>query len=208
MSRLVLLLFGLPLLAQQKEVVNLAPASAPDENPQLAELLKIRRLHVDRLAGGETAVQIRDMLIGALQATRLFIVTENAEKADTFLRGSAEDLVFTDTFSSSEGVHARIYAGNTKATGNSSRIPGLSVGENESLRIAERKHEALATVRLVNKEGDVIWSTTQESLGGKFRGSSADVTDKVTRQLIEDFHRARKLSGRPPSESGSAFAVR
>ena len=27
----------------------------------------------------------------------------------------------------------------------------------------------------VNKDGDVIWSTTQESLGAKFRGASADV---------------------------------
>ena len=46
----------------------------------------------------------------------------------------------------------------------------LGVGQNESTRIAERKHEAVASVRLVNKDGDVIWSTTQESLGAKFRG--------------------------------------
>jgi hypothetical protein len=39
----------------------------------------------------------------------------------------------------------------------------------------------------------VIWSTTQESMGGKFRGSSADVADKVTRKLVEDYERARKL---------------
>jgi len=36
----------------------------------------------------------------------------------------------------------------------------------------------------VNKDGDVIWSTTQESLGGRFRGASADVADKITRQLL------------------------
>jgi hypothetical protein len=41
----------------------------------------------------------------------------------------------------------------------------------------------------------VIWSTTQESLGGKFRGASADVAGKVTRQLAEDFARAKKLNG-------------
>jgi hypothetical protein len=69
------------------------------------------------------------------------------------------------------------------------------VGEQESVRIAERKHEAVASVRLVNKDGDVIWSTTQESLGGKFRGASADVAGKVTRQLAEDFARAKKLNG-------------
>jgi hypothetical protein len=48
-------------------------------------------------------------------------------------------------------------------------------------------------VRLVNKEGDVIWSTTQESLGAKFRGASADVADKITARLKEDFERARKI---------------
>jgi hypothetical protein len=186
-------LAALPLLAQ-KEVVNLSPVAAPDDHPQLLELLKIRRLYVERLAGGETAVQIRDMLIGALQATRLFTVTENPEKADTILKGSAEDLVFTDTFSSSESLHARSQVGSTRTT-TASRGVGLSVGEQESTRIAERKHEATAAVRLVNKDGDVIWSTTQESLGAKFRGSSADVAGKVTHQLVEDFARARRLSG-------------
>ena len=54
---------------------------------------------------------------------------------------------------------------------------GLGVGENESARSEERKHEAVAAVRLVNKDGDVIWSTTQESDGGKFRRASTDVAD-------------------------------
>jgi hypothetical protein len=48
-------------------------------------------------------------------------------------------------------------------------------------------------VRLVSKDGDVIWSTTQESRGGKFRGSSSDVADKITRKLLEDYDRAKKL---------------
>jgi hypothetical protein len=49
-------------------------------------------------------------------------------------------------------------------------------------------------VRLVNKDGDVIWATTQESLGAKFRGASTDVADKITAKLKEDFARARKLA--------------
>jgi hypothetical protein len=51
----------------------------------------------------------------------------------------------------------------------------------------------MASVRLVSRDGDVIWSTTQESKGAKFRGSSADVADKVVRRLTEDYERARKL---------------
>ena len=45
----------------------------------------------------------------------------------------------------------------------------------------------MAAVRLVNKDGDVIWFTTQESLGAKFRGASADVAEKITAKLKEDF---------------------
>ena len=67
-----------------------------------------------------------------------------------------------------------------------------SVGDRESNTTHERKHEALATVRLVNKDGDVIWSTTQESTGAKFRGASADVADRITRQLLADIQRLRK----------------
>lgn len=81
---------------------------------------------------------------------------------------------------------------------------GLGVGETESSHIEERKHEAVAAVRLVNKDGDVIWSTTQESLGGKFRRASTDVADRITKRLIDDYERARKLSAVSPVLSGSA----
>jgi hypothetical protein len=50
----------------------------------------------------------------------------------------------------------------------------------------------VAAIRLVNKDGDVIWSTTQESNGAKFRGASADVADKITRQLTADVDRVRQ----------------
>ena len=72
------------------------------------------------------------------------------------------------------------------------RSLSAGVGENESSNIKERKHEAMATVRLVNKDGDVMWSTTQESNGAKFRGASADVADKITKQLTLDLERLRK----------------
>ena len=70
----------------------------------------------------------------------------------------------------------------------------VTVGEQESTRIAERKHEATAAVRLVSKDGDVLWSTTQESLGAKFRGASADVADKITRQLLQRLRNGEEIS--------------
>lgn len=171
-----------------------APPSSSIEEAGLRQLRAVQRVYVDRLTGGETAAQMRDILISSLEGAKLFVVTENPDRADAILRGAAEDLVFTDVHSSSESLDARANFGAGRSSGNSrSRYGGVGVGENESERSAERRHEAIAAVRLVNKDGDVIWSTTQESLGAKFRGSSADVADKITARLKEDLERARKL---------------
>jgi hypothetical protein len=186
---------ALLLLADEPPKPPLA-AAASIEQQNLLQLLTVRRVFVDRLTGGETAAQMRDMIISSLHGSKMFVVTENAERADATLRGSAEDLVFTDSYSSSDGINARGTASATGSARASSRgYASAGIGENESSHISERKHEATAAVRLVNKDGDVIWSTTQESLGGKFRGASADVADKITRQLQADYERAKKLAG-------------
>jgi hypothetical protein len=157
-------------------------------------LLKIRRIYVDRLTGDQTAAQIRDMIINALQSAGPFIITENQDRADAMLKGSAEDNIFTDTFQSSDGISARAaIGGSTSGRGTGTQRGSLSVGvgQDESTKINERKHEAMAAVRLVDKDGDVIWATTQESLGAKFRGASADVADKVVKQLLADIEKSR-----------------
>jgi hypothetical protein len=166
------------------------------EEDSLRQLLGVRRIFVDRLTGGETAAQMRDLLVSSLEGAKLFVLTDNQERADAFLRGGAEDLVFTDVHSSSEGINARANIGTgrgARTTNSQSANAGFGVGENESSRIQERKHEAVAAVRLVNKDGDVIWSTTQESQGGKFRRASTDVADRITKKLLEDYERAKKL---------------
>ncbi|HXN49402.1 MAG TPA: hypothetical protein VN893_22300 [Bryobacteraceae bacterium] len=195
-----------------------APRDEAIEREQLTQLLTIRRVYVERLNGGETAAQMRDMIIGSLERSRLFVITENQDRADAILRGSAEDLIFTETFSSSDGVNARASEsvgssgyGVGNATDSKGRLATRSLGtvhqsvsgalgggENDSLHTQERKHEATASVRLVTKDGDVIWSTTQESLGGRFRGASADVAERVTRQLLADYERAKNRAGNSP----------
>jgi hypothetical protein len=184
--------------------VSAKPAAQTENVDQegLQQLLTVRRVFVDRLSGGDTAVQMRDMIVSSLQSAKLFVITENQDRADAILRGSAEDLVFTDQHSSSDSIHANANFGiggggitNSRAGTRSqgSRNGGMGVGDSESSHSIERKHEAVAAVRLINKDGDVIWSTTQESMGGKFRGSSADVADRITRKLLEDYDRAKKL---------------
>ena len=169
-------------------------SAATIEAYSLQQLLTVKRVYVDRLTGGETASQMRDILIGSLAATRLFVVTENQEHADAILRGAAEDLVFTETHQSSDNINAHANL-STRSSGyrvSNGNAAGIGIGEGEAEHSSERRHEALAAVRLVNKDGDVIWSTTQESLGAKFRGASADVAEKITAQLKDDFEKARK----------------
>jgi hypothetical protein len=183
-----MMMFLLFLLAADKP----APV-APVVDEGLTQLLSVKRVYVDRLTGGETAAQMRDLIISSLQGTRLFVITENQERADAILRGAAEDLVYTEVHSTSDSLSARVSVGRGRSSKDESRsYSGGGAGESESARIEDRRHEAMATVRLVNKDGDVIWSTTQESKGSKFKGSSADVADKVARKLAEDCERARK----------------
>src|SRR5689334_11693724 len=160
------------------------------------QLLSIKRIYVDRLTGGETAAQMRDLIISSIHGAKLYVLTENQERADAILRGAAEDLIFTDQFQSSDSVDLRsgVSSGSRAsraAAGSRAASISVGVGDKDSTDIHERKHEALATVRLVNKDGDVIWSTTQESDGAKFRGASADVADKIARQLAVDVERVR-----------------
>ncbi len=189
--RLIVGLTALGALGAKPASESIATSPAGPPSP----LLAVRRIHVEKLMGGETANHVRDMVIASLQRSGVFQLTENPERADAILRGSAEDLVFTDTFDSQESLNARLSAGwpdRNGSTRTSRNGVSAGIGESESTRIAERKHEATAAVRLVNREGDVIWSTTQESVGAKFRGASADVAEKISRQLLEDMKRARR----------------
>ena len=161
------------------------------------QLLSVKRIYVDRLTGGETAAQMRDLIISSLHGSKLYVLTENQERADAVLRGAAEDLIYTDQFQSADSVDLRsgvAVGGRSTRTSSGARSLSVGVGDREATDIHERKHEALATVRLVNKDGDVIWSTTQESDGAKFRGASADVADKIARQLSADVDRARQAA--------------
>ena len=158
-------------------------------------LPNIRRIYVDNLNGNGASIEMRDLLISALQNTKRFVITENPERAEVFLRGTANEDVFNETFHSNESINARAFIGSGSSyskKNTTTRVPSdMSVGESESTSFSERKHQSLATVRLVNKDGDVIWSTTKESSGAKFRGSNADVADRIVKQLLTDMDSAK-----------------
>jgi hypothetical protein len=175
-------------------LLSAALLSAIEHKEDPSTLLTVKRVFVDRFGGGETASQIRDMVIASLQSSGLFVLTENQERADVTLKGSGEDLVFTEQHSTSDGidVHANTAAGSTtRSYSSNNSSEGIGIGQHDSTHQIERKHEAAVSVRLVNKDGDIIWSTTKESQGGKFHGASADVADKILKQLLQDVERAR-----------------
>jgi hypothetical protein len=169
-------------------------------------LLDVKRIYVAPLTGGKESAALRDLIIAGLDATKLFVLTENPERADAVLKGAADDNTFTDTFDSGESVNAhqtvgKYGSGASAATRTGGGYGAVAMGENDIHHIKERKHEAYAAVRLCNKDGDVLWSTTQESLGAKFRGASADVAAKIAHQLTIDYDRARRPT--PASDAGA-----
>jgi hypothetical protein len=178
-----------------------AQKSSVESTPTATTLLQVKRIYVAPLIGGVGAASLRELMIASLDSSKLFVMTDNPDRADAILKGAADDQTFTDTFDIDQGLNARqsLGIGSGKARSTTGGSGGVGFGDVEARHTKERKHEAYATVRLCNRDGDVLWSTTQESLGGKFRGPSADVAAKVAHQLTLDMERER----RTPAASSS-----
>ncbi|HEY3744231.1 MAG TPA: hypothetical protein VGL53_30510 [Bryobacteraceae bacterium] len=183
------------------------PKSPPPEEAEPEDLTSVRRVYVDKFGGGATSDLLREMVISSLQNSRLFKVTEKEENADAVLKGSAEADTFRDIHISSETTNlhnggsrtnSRSVSGPFSTHDTESAANNSGTSESSSSHTEERQHEASAAVRLVLKNGDVVWSTTQESLGAKFRGASADVADKITRQLVLDWQKAKRAKVEEP----------
>lgn len=174
---------------------SLAQAQGLAADSATTSLPEVKRIFVAALVGSE-AEALRELIIASLDSTRLFILTDNPDRADAILKGAADDHVFTDTHDMEDGISTRQSGGKSGSSTTTSRagsgFAGISISEHEAHHSKERKHEAYASVRLCSTNGDVLWSTTQESQGAKFKGASADVAAKVARQLTLDMEKARR----------------
>jgi len=191
-------------------LIGAALLPAVQAKDDVLPLANIKRIYVDQLGGGGESDQLRDMIIAALQNSGLFIITENPDRADASLRGSADDKIFMENHSTQEslGMHSASAKGDSSSEGGVGRVSqsthsslGVGLTDSESSHIEVRRHEANASVRLVDTNGDVIWSTTQESPGGKFRGAAADVADRVARNLVDAVRKAREASPAKPADT-------
>ena len=173
-----------------------APRSLADQ--QLKKLAGVHRLYVEELAG-EGAHAIRDLLVAAIHSRGLFVLVEDAASADAYVRGSAEDLIYTDYERYSTGINVRGAASSSQRESGESNYGSASfgVGDNEDTNRRERKHEALAAVRIVLNNGEVVWAAARESSGAKFRGAAADVAHGVAEDLEAAVANARQLARQP-----------
>jgi hypothetical protein len=167
--------------------LGIAAADPLDE-----QLAAVRTIHVEPL-GGADAGAIGDLLVAAIHRSRLFVLTENPDAADAFLRGSAEDLIYQDyqRYRASLTARGGVSASRRESGESQANASNFGVGDMEESTRRERAHEALAAVRLVLRDGTVVWAAAHESNGAKFKGAAADVADKAADDLARAVREAR-----------------
>lgn len=170
-----------------------------------AKLLTVTRIYVDDFGSDATAKQIQAMVVNSISESKRFIITENKDKADAILKGTALEKTSQEfhslndsaaVASSHGGHHGEVNGSFVNGTGS---ISGSSHGYHAASAVAaddstastETINDARVAVRLVAADGDVIWSTTKESRGAKYKGASADVADMVVKQLMQDLDRVK-----------------
>ena len=186
-------------------------SSADDLN---AKLLHIKRIYVDSFGDDPISKQIQAMVINSLSESKRFIITENKDKADAVLKGTALEKTSQEFHGMSEGTgiasaagghHGSVSGSFVNGTGT---VSGSSSGGfaaraariDDSVASTETINDARIAVRLVDKDGDVIWTSTQESTGAKYKGASADVAGQVVKKLIRDLD---KLKNNPTGGSAA-----
>jgi curli biogenesis system outer membrane secretion channel CsgG len=191
--------------AQTAAAQKPAPAAASDRDLE-KQLISVKRIYVDSFGDDTVSKQIQAMVVSGLTENKRFIVTENKERADAFLRGAGLETTSQEFHSYGEstagGSAGGYHQSSGSVAGNASGISGshsssggfhsLAAAISDSGSSTETIDHARVAVRLVNPDGDVLWATTQESKGAKYKGASADVADKVVKELLRTLDRLAK----------------
>lgn len=135
-------------------------------------LASVKRVYVESFGDDPESRQVQSLIVDALTHSGAMIVTENKEKADAILKGVALQTTHQEAHSSNEGT----------LVGSGRGVAGIR----DSSASTETIKEASISVRLVSPDGDVIWTCSKESKGGKYMGASADAADQIVKQLEKD----------------------
>ncbi len=179
----------------QAPATSSAEVTNPTTDPRAelaAKLAGVKRIYVESFGDDEISKTLQAMVINALDGTKRFIVTENKDKADAILKGHSLEKTSQEVHATGEGTSVATASGGHSSYGHTAHggFAGQAMGIEDSKLSTETVNDARLAVRLVAADGDVIWSTTQESLGAKFKSASADVAEKVAKQLVRDIDKA------------------
>lgn len=188
------------------------------EEEKAQALLTAKRIYVESFGDDTESKTFQSMLVDAIGSTKRFIVTENREKADLLLKGAALEKTAQEMHALGSGTVVATAAGggSSSVSGSANSAGGMisgsshsgfraqHMGISDSQALTETVNDARAAVRLVSKDGDVVWSTTQESKGAKYKGATADVAEKIVKQLLHDIE---KLEHPRPVEAGDSTRV-
>ena len=180
--------------------------NTPSDDDLDGKLLRVKRIYVDNFGDDLISKQIQAMVINSLSESKRFIITENKEKADAVLKGTALEKTSQEFHGTSEGTGVASAAGGHHGSvsgsfvNGSGTVSGSSSGSfaaqaariDDSVATTETINNARVAVRLVDKDGDVIWTSSQESTGAKYKGASADVADQVVKKLLRDLEKLQK----------------
>jgi curli biogenesis system outer membrane secretion channel CsgG len=159
---------------------------AKDSDADPTALLKVKRIYVETFGDDAISKELQSMIVSSLAKTKRFKVTENRERANAILKGVAIEKTAQELHAYSEGT----LAGRAAISDSSAHT--------------ETVNEAKLSVRLVNLDGDVIWTSTQESKGAKYKGASADVADECVKELLRAVEKLESANAAPsPAVSSS-----
>jgi hypothetical protein len=185
-----------------------------DTDSNSTALLKVRRIYVESFGDDVISRELQSMVVSSLVASKRFKVTENRDRADAILKGVALEKTSQELHAYGESTavgaaggssHSEVSGGNGGVSGSSNGgFIARNMGTSDSSVNTETINEARIAIRLINSDGDVIWTSTQESKGAKYKGSSADAADKCVKQLLRDVEKlenANTSSTSAPSAS-------
>ena len=171
-------------------------------------LVSVKRIYVDSFGEDPESKELQSMIVSSLVATKRFRVTENKDRADAILKGTALEKTSqevhaygesTSVGSAAGGTHGEVSGTVINGTGtvsgsSSGGFAARHMGTSDSSLHTETVDRARISIRLVDSDGDVIWTTTQESKGAKYKGASAEVADMCVKQLVRDVEKMEKAS--------------
>ncbi|MBZ5648058.1 MAG: hypothetical protein LAN37_12630 [Acidobacteriia bacterium] len=205
---------GPPASAGAAETPVRPQVDAPIEKELAQRLLKVRRIYVDSFGDDPVARQMQGFVITALASSKRFIVTENKDKADAILRGSGLEKTSQEFHAHREGTAVGGAAGGHSGSvagswsGGTGSVSGSSSGGfvahsaaiDDANASTETINDARLALRLVDRDGDVIWTASQESKNAKYKSSSADVAERIVKQLLRDLDKLEKPETTPTTK--------